>query len=213
MLFLEIKQIKLRNILWRNIRPSLVNSTNIILTSRGDYEKKKKNNQTKIESSIRGKLSISNMTGCFERDLWLKLGRYINFSFEFTTMKSLSRKRFLPHRNPVWSGKYLKSFFHYRDITCFFIFISYVSLFVFIVHLSRFIFLYSLLTIYSFTTVDNIWEGKGFRKSYASEILINMTNNHNLFTNYGLFPPCSIFILKRAIITGNHGNIYSFAKK
>lgn len=39
-LLLEIKQMKLRIV--GNIRPSLVNSTNIILTSRGGYEKKKK---------------------------------------------------------------------------------------------------------------------------------------------------------------------------
>lgn len=101
--------------------------------------KKKEKNQTKIGSSIRGKLSISSVTGCFEIDLRLKLGRYINFSFEFDDDEIPVGETFffffLPHRNPVWSGKYLKSFFH-RDIA-FFHFHSRVSLFVFIrVHLS-----------------------------------------------------------------------------
>lgn len=85
---------------------------------------------------------------------------------------------FLPHRNPVWSGKYLKSFFH-RDIR-FFHFHSRVSLFVFIrVHLSS---IYILVLIRSLLPI--MYE-KGFRKSYiASETSINMTNGRNLFTNY-----------------------------
>lgn len=64
--------------------------------------------------------------------------------------------------------------------------ISRVLSFSYVYHYSFLSFsIYTLvLTIYSFTIADNIWEGKGFRRSYASEISINMTNN--LFTNYFL---------------------------
>lgn len=88
---------------------------------------------------------------------------------------------FLPHRNPVWSGKYLKSFFH-RDIA-FFREFSFTCIIIRFYPCSSFFDLHSCT--YSFTIADNVWEGKGFRKSYiASETSINMTNGRNLFTNY-----------------------------
>lgn len=77
--------------------------------------------------------------------------------------------------------------------------------------------------IYFFHHCRQYERGRGLEKvTDASEISINMTNNHDLFTNYGLFSPCSIFILKRAIIntTGNrhdrlreYTHVYSFTQK
>lgn len=147
--------------------------------------KKKEKNQTKIGSSIRGKLSISSVTGCFEIDLRLKLGRYINFSFEFDDDEIPVGETFFfffyliviqYEVVNIWNRSSI-------EISRFFAnFHSRVSLFVFIrVHLSS---IYILVLIRSLLPI--MYE-KGFRKSYiASETSINMTNGRNLFTNYFL---------------------------
>lgn len=177
-LLLEIKQMKLRIV--GNIRPSLVNSTNIILTSRGGYEKKKK----KKKKPDKNRIIYSWEAVYFQYDRMFRDRPMVETG-------EIHQFFFWIHDDEIPVGE--TAFFYliviqYEVVNIWnrsSIEISRVFSFSYVYHYSFLSFsIYTLvLTIYSFT-IDNIWEGKGFRRSYASEISINMTNN--LFTNYFL---------------------------